>query len=78
MTTSKVLVDRYLQGRDILTELPEDRTDKDLSFLKKWLPEKIPLFGRIDSGEERELANFVLFCWLQILLFFLYIFCDFL
>lgn len=51
-TTSKVLVDRYLKGREILFKDPEYRTDADLSFLRKWLPENIQLFRNLDSGKQ--------------------------
>ena len=50
-TTSQVFVERHLRGRDILFKFPEDRSDEELNFLKKWLPERIFLFRKIDSGK---------------------------
>ena len=46
------LIDRYLKGKDILFKPPGFRTDKDFSFLRKWMPENIQLFQKIDSGKE--------------------------
>lgn len=50
--TNRVLVDRYLRGKDILLKPPGLRTDEDFGFLRKWMPENVQLFQKIDSGKE--------------------------
>ena len=56
-TTSKVLVERYLKGREILSKRPDHRREEDLEFLQDWLAENISLFRHIDKGD---LSNTVL------------------
>ena len=53
-TTSKVLVDKYLKGRDILIKDPQHRTDEELSLLRKWLIENFTFFKNMDSGKKSE------------------------
>ncbi len=52
-TTSKVLVDRYLHGRDILSMRPDHRSLDDRAFLQEWLSENIMLFRCIDKGKRQ-------------------------
>ena len=50
-TTSKLLVERYLQGRDILSKRPDHRSQEDLAFLKEWLQDNFSIFRLIDKGD---------------------------
>ena len=58
MTASKVLVDNYYRGRDIVLQLPGERTDNDISFLTAmWLCESSSVFASLDQSKSSETSD---------------------
>lgn len=50
-STSRLLIEKYLKGRELLFKSPTDRDEEELAFLQGWLMDNFCLFSQISAGK---------------------------